>query len=221
MQAAATLSSASECHSVCLKLRYEGLAIPEFSARVVFSSRSFYTRTNCTPERNHTNLNHSRPLIFRFLTTAVRVKMAEGVADSNFEIIWREAFRTYKEKTKRDLNSKSVIVELQNLHTIDDLNQKIGERYGSFEAFRNKHGALAARVQTCMKPVETLSGVISSAIAMTPYAPACAIFGAGMFLINVRAMSRPLVHRMQSNRLHSLLKAKVLLTTGSRLCSKY
>ncbi|MCJ1358985.1 MAG: hypothetical protein MMC33_008985 [Icmadophila ericetorum] len=110
--------------------------------------------------------------------------MAEGVADSNFEIIWREAFRTYKEKTKRDLNSKSVIVELQNLHTIDDLNQKIGERYGSFEAFRNKHGALAARVQTCMKPVETLSGVISSAIAMTPYAPACAIFGAGMFLIN-------------------------------------
>lgn len=113
--------------------------------------------------------------------------MAQKEAETNFEIIWREAFRNYREKTKRDLNNRDVITQLQNLHSIDDLNRKIGERYGSFEAFRNKHGTLAARVQTCMKPVETFAGVISSALAMTPYAPACAIFGAGMFLINVGA----------------------------------
>jgi hypothetical protein len=117
----------------------------------------------------------------------ILISMAEN---SNFQRIWATAFESYKKKTDRDLRDKSFAETLGDLNNVEALERKIGELSGGFDHFREKHRKLADNVRTCFEPLQQLGGVINKGLALTPYAPAGAIFGAGLFLIKV---STPLI----------------------------
>lgn len=107
-------------------------------------------------------------------------------SDTNFKQFWQEACDRYKKTTGRDLLlNKEIEQKLLKLQNVNDLKDQIGKRANGFEDFRQKHGKLARTVLTCFQPIETLGGIITSALGLTPYAPACAIFGAALYLIDV------------------------------------
>lgn len=100
--------------------------------------------------------------------------------DEQFDKIWRGALAEYKDKTGHDLKrfqGDKTINELSVMMTDED-NYFDEKRKGS-ENMQKTRDVLKA----CIKPVEALSAVASSALSLTPFAPAATVFGAGMYLI--------------------------------------
>ena len=98
---------------------------------------------------------------------------------SPFDALWRDAFEAYFTSTKRTPVEKD---ELKELHNLDDLQKHLEKDKGKFNQFRAKHSKVTGILKAVLEPFMALSGVASSALSMTPYAPASVILGGVLFL---------------------------------------
>lgn len=103
----------------------------------------------------------------------------DPAAEERFQSIWQNAVDSYKDSTDRDL-LRLVQKRASRTHDIYDMFQ---DEEARFKKSREKYSKARGILQTCVRPIQVLSGVAEGALALSPYAPAAAIFGAGIFLL--------------------------------------
>ena len=114
--------------------------------------------------------------------SAAREETLRQDARSNeqFRSIWETALSEYKSQTGHDLAALNIP------HQTSDLSSALQQTELSFKRKREGHeGYQKARsiLKSCVMPLKIVSGIATSALSLTPFAPAATLFGAGMFLI--------------------------------------
>jgi hypothetical protein len=97
-----------------------------------------------------------------------------------FDDLWEEALDKYIESTSRTPSEQALLGQLKSP---DDLEKQLQTERNKFDNFRAKHGKLTGRLKKAIKPFTVLSSVASSAISLSPFAPASTIFGAVVFVV--------------------------------------
>lgn len=97
-----------------------------------------------------------------------------------FGDLWEEALKKYFESTNRTDSEKAL---LKKLKSPDDLEALLETDHIGFSGFREKHAKLTGRLKAAVKPFTALSSVVSSAISLSPFAPASTVLGAVVFLV--------------------------------------
>ena len=100
--------------------------------------------------------------------------------NAQFPTIWKEAFDAYEKFTNRKLQDQPILAKVQ---TTEGLLKQLESRDRTFSKWRNQHSRAWNFLSNCMKPVETLGDIVSSALSFTPFAPASTVLGAAFFLI--------------------------------------
>jgi hypothetical protein len=98
----------------------------------------------------------------------------------DFDDLWEEARDKYIESTGRTLSEQDL---LEQLKSPDDLEKQLEAERNKFASFRAKHGKLTGRLKKAINPFTVLSSAASSAISLSPFAPASIIFGAVVFVV--------------------------------------
>ena len=99
---------------------------------------------------------------------------------ASFEALWEQAWNTYLASTSR---TPAEVAVLQNLQSVEDLSKQIETHAGKFSSFRSKHEKLFKALSAVVQPFQFLSSVATTALSVTPCAPASAVLGAVNFLI--------------------------------------
>jgi Cdc6-like AAA superfamily ATPase len=97
-----------------------------------------------------------------------------------FEELWEKAVNKYFASTHRTYSEK---VLLKQLKGPDDLQKQLETNHNQFVSFRARHGKLTGTLKKTVQPFIMLSGTASSAISLSPFAPASTILGAVVFLV--------------------------------------
>jgi hypothetical protein len=97
-----------------------------------------------------------------------------------FDDLWEKALHKYFTSTNRTSSEKDL---LKQLKTPDDLQKQLEANHNKFSSFRERHGKLTGRLKATVKPFMALSSVASSAVSLSPFAPASTILGAVVFLL--------------------------------------
>jgi hypothetical protein len=98
-----------------------------------------------------------------------------------FDGLWEKALEKYFESTDRTDPVKAL---LKKLKSPDDLQTQLEKDHARFSSFRERHGKLTGRLKAAVKPFTVLSSVASSAVSLSPFAPASTVIGAVVFLMN-------------------------------------
>src|SRR6266568_9093981 len=98
----------------------------------------------------------------------------------DFEDLWKETMDKYIESTSRTLSEQAM---LEQLKSPEDLEKKLKIDHDKFTGFRARHSKLTGRLKKAVKPFTVLSGVASATVSLSPFAPASAIFGAVVFVV--------------------------------------
>jgi hypothetical protein len=98
-----------------------------------------------------------------------------------FDDLWEKALDKYFTSTKRTSSQKAL---LKQLKSPDDLQKQLETNHNEFSSFRERHGKLTGRLKAAVQPFMALSSVTSSAVQLSPFAPASTILGAVVFLVN-------------------------------------
>lgn len=102
-------------------------------------------------------------------------------AKEQFSSIWTIALEEYKTNTGHDLMVERKIENARDLsRTMEDMERAFNTRRKGDEGWQTARNIL----KHCVVPLQQVSSIAAQAIALTPYAPAGVIFGAGMQLIN-------------------------------------
>ena len=100
--------------------------------------------------------------------------------NQEFIDLWESAIDKYIESTNRTPSEQTV---LNQLKSPEDLEKQLEIDRSKFSSFRGKHGKLTRRLKIAVKPFVVLSNVASSAVSLSPFAPASTIFGAILFVV--------------------------------------
>jgi hypothetical protein len=100
--------------------------------------------------------------------------------DTTFDELWNTALDNYMRATSRSPEDKAL---LSRLHNAEDLYHHLDTESRKFSDFRNKHAKFFNALKSSVRPFMVLSGIASSAISFTPFAPASTILGAVLFLV--------------------------------------
>lgn len=106
------------------------------------------------------------------------------VAIEQFQAIWQKALKEYKIQTGNDLDNDEKIQKWKNIQTPEAFSQAVDEISTPFENYRDKHKKTRNILKACVKPIQAVDSIVTSALSATPFAPAATVFGAGIFLIN-------------------------------------
>ncbi len=98
-----------------------------------------------------------------------------------FNDLWEKALKKYFTSTDRAYSEQAL---LRQLKSPDDLQKQLETDHNKFRSFRAKHGKLMGRLKAAVQPFMVLSSVVSSAVSLSPFAPASTILGAVFFLVN-------------------------------------
>jgi hypothetical protein len=98
-----------------------------------------------------------------------------------FDDLWEKALKKYFTSTDRTYSEQ---VLLRQLKSPDDLQKQLETNHNKFSSFRARHGKLTGRLKAAVQPFMALSSVASSAVSLSPFAPASMILGAVVFLVN-------------------------------------
>jgi hypothetical protein len=98
-----------------------------------------------------------------------------------FDDLWGKALDKYFTSTKRTPSEQAL---LKRLKSPDDLQKQLETNNNKFSSFRVRHGKLTGRLKAAVQPFMMLSSVASSAVSLSPFAPASTILGAVVFLVN-------------------------------------
>src|SRR5262245_52314933 len=107
--------------------------------------------------------------------------MANMATAMSFDDLWAKAWKDYLKATGRTPEESAT---LKTLKTPEDLYQQIEKSQRKFGDFRVKHSRVFKALSTTVRPFAFLSTVASTALSVTPCAPASAILGAVGFLIS-------------------------------------
>lgn len=99
---------------------------------------------------------------------------------SDFETLWEDVLDKHIDSTSRTQAEQDL---LKAIKSPEDLEKRLQRNKEKFTSFRSKHGKLSRGVQKVLRPFTTLSTVASSALSLTPFAPASVVFGAVVFII--------------------------------------
>jgi hypothetical protein len=97
-----------------------------------------------------------------------------------FDDLWEQALEKYFKSTDRTDSEKAL---LKKLKSPDDLEKQLEKDHTKCDRFREKHGKLTGRLKAAIQPFTVLSNVASSAVSLSPFAPASTVFGAVVFLV--------------------------------------
>jgi hypothetical protein len=98
-----------------------------------------------------------------------------------FDDLWEKALDKYFISTKRTSSQKAL---LKQLKSPDDLQKQLETNHNEFSSFRERHGKLTGKLKATVQPFMALSSIVSSAVQLSPFAPASTILGAVVFLVN-------------------------------------
>jgi hypothetical protein len=97
-----------------------------------------------------------------------------------FDNLWERALHKYFTSTDRTYSEKDL---LKQLKSPDDLQKQIETNHNKFSSFRERHGKFTNRLKAAVQPFMALSSIASSAVSLSPFAPASTILGAVVFLV--------------------------------------
>ena len=101
-------------------------------------------------------------------------------SEPTFDELWDQALENYLTLTGRSPEDKAV---LKKLHNPEDLYNKIEDDHRKFGNFRDKHSKLFNALSKAVRPFAVVSSIASSAISLSPLAPASVILGSVLFLV--------------------------------------
>jgi hypothetical protein len=97
-----------------------------------------------------------------------------------FDDVWEIALHKYFTSTDRTDSEKA---QLKQLKGLDNLQEQLETNRNKFSGFREKHNKLTSRLKAAVQPFIALSSVVSSAVSLSPFAPASTILNAVVFLV--------------------------------------
>ncbi|KAF2114926.1 hypothetical protein BDV96DRAFT_646792 [Lophiotrema nucula] len=103
-----------------------------------------------------------------------------AASNAQFLAIWRIALDDYRTQTHHDLTK---LEPIKNATDLSDTMLKTEEHFKISRKGSSKYETTRNILKSCVRPLQSLSSVASSAVSLTPFAPAATIFGAGMYLI--------------------------------------
>jgi len=98
-----------------------------------------------------------------------------------------EAWNMYIQSTDRNLDGKPLLErlkKLKQLHKAKDLSDQLHADHDEFSTWREKHSKLTHTLKSMVGPFIACSSIASSAISLSPFAPASVVLGAVTFLVN-------------------------------------
>lgn len=98
-----------------------------------------------------------------------------------FESLWEQAWEQYIDSTGRSEDEQQNLI--RHVKSPEDLGKQLEIDKDKFTAFRSKHGKLTERLKKAVQPFIALSSVASSALSLSPFAPASTIFGAVVYVV--------------------------------------
>ena len=96
-------------------------------------------------------------------------------SNEDFLSLWEAAVNQYIDLTNRSEAEQSA---LKSLETFEQLEEKLKIEHGKFEGFRRRSSALTAKLKYVSQPFNAFANVLSSAVALSPFAPAATLLGA-------------------------------------------
>jgi hypothetical protein len=97
-----------------------------------------------------------------------------------FDELWDEALQNYLKASGR---SPEEMIILKKLHSSEDLYNQLEADQSKFGAFRDKHSKLWNVLSKSVQPFVVVSSIASSAISLSPFAPASVVLGSVIFLV--------------------------------------
>ena len=95
-----------------------------------------------------------------------------------------KAWNMYLQSTDHNPEDKPLLEKLKKLHKAEDLSNQLQADHREFSTWREKHSKLTNTLKSMAGPFMVLSGIASSAISLSPFAPASVVLGAVAFLVN-------------------------------------
>ncbi|KAL8778577.1 MAG: hypothetical protein Q9213_007354 [Squamulea squamosa] len=108
----------------------------------------------------------------------------DDVAIERSQAVWHHALDEYKTRTGHNLVNDKKIQEWSNIQTAEDFSQAINEEDRDFKDHRDKREKTRNILKAFAKPIQAVSSIATSALSLTPFAPAATVFRAGISLIN-------------------------------------
>ena len=106
------------------------------------------------------------------------------VTIERFQTIWQDALKEYKKRTDHDLVNDKKIQKWSKIQTAEGFSQALDENDLGLKHYRDKHKKTRDMLKACVSPIQAVGSVATSALSLTPFAPAATVFSAGLFLIN-------------------------------------
>ena len=103
--------------------------------------------------------------------------MPEGDTHSD---LWAGAVAEYERQTERKTDRDHMFRDLQSLA---DLRATIDRETERFDTFRGGHQRLYSALAKCIQPLEPILSIVRAGIGNTPFAPASAVLGAALYLV--------------------------------------
>lgn len=100
--------------------------------------------------------------------------------DATFDGIWDEAVTKYISATNKTPEDKKFLLSLKSS---DDLFEQIEKESTRFSSFRSKKAKFRNVLSKSVRPFLVLSDLATSALSLTPFAPASTVLGAVVFLV--------------------------------------
>lgn len=107
----------------------------------------------------------------------------QASTDQQILYSWREVLREYKGRTGHDLEH-NVTSKNGDVEAIDKSLTDLAAKKHSFKSYRTRHEKTRGYLKLCIRPLQSMSALASTAVSLTPFAPAATVFGAGMYLIS-------------------------------------
>ena len=108
----------------------------------------------------------------------------DPLAKQRIQTIWEDALKDYKSRTKHDLVNDKKMQRWSKIQTAKDFWQAVDEIPIESKEDRAKHEKTRDILKACVKPTQAFSSIVTSALSLTPFAPAASVFQAGLFLID-------------------------------------
>jgi hypothetical protein len=98
----------------------------------------------------------------------------------SFNELWDIAVKAYLKSTGRKLDERSL---MKKLHSLEDLSKQLELEQQKFSSFREKHSKLTHALHQTVRPFIAIADIATSAISLSPFAPASTILGAAVFMV--------------------------------------
>ena len=98
----------------------------------------------------------------------------------DFSAYWTDAVSGYEKRTGQNIDANH---EFRKYKRLDDLRSAIDKESNRFGAYREENRKLYSKFAKSIVPIERTLQIVQKGLGNSPYAPACAVFGALSYLL--------------------------------------